>query len=50
MMFLVGNVVAELDHHKDLMTESGSVAAARHEGTTVATVYGTTARRNRIAT
>ena len=32
------------------MTESGSIVAARHEGTMVATVYGITVRKNRVAT
>jgi hypothetical protein len=32
------------------MTESGSMVAALQEGTIVATVYGTTVRKKRVAT
>ena len=31
------------------MTESGSMVAARHEGTTVVMVYGTTVRKKSVA-
>ena len=32
-----------------LITESGSMVAALQEGTIVATVYGTTVRKNKVA-